>query len=290
MPHVQANGISLHYLQVGSGPHTVMLHGLTGNQAVWHLKMVPLLRDAHRITTYDLRGHGRSDMPPTGYTTGHMAEDLLGLMEALKIDRAHLVGHSLGADVALHFALRYPDRVRRLVLVEAGIPALAGHRKNPEWEGWAYWAKMLEEFAGVQVPRERWTDIAYMVRQSLQVPIIYGPASGLPRKQDKTLRLVEDTTIVHDYEVVGELTLDNLATIPHPKLLVYDQSSPYLGTYRTLRTILKNVTAVLLPATKYRHFGPLEAPEMLVEHITGFLEPQAETPYVSARQAPCPGT
>ncbi|MGH6692427.1 MAG: alpha/beta fold hydrolase, partial [Gammaproteobacteria bacterium] len=69
MAHLQARGINLHYLQVGSGPHMVMLHGLTGNQAVWHLKMTPLLRHAFRITTFDLRGHGRSDITPAGYTT-----------------------------------------------------------------------------------------------------------------------------------------------------------------------------------------------------------------------------
>jgi pimeloyl-ACP methyl ester carboxylesterase len=267
--------LSFHYLQVGHGPNLVMLHGLTGNQAVWHLKMTPQLRSTYRITTYDLRGHGRSDMPATGYTTDEMAEDLLGIMDGLNIERADLVGHSLGADVSLHFALRYPDRVDRLVLVEAGIPALAAHRKDPNWEGWAYWAKMLEEFAGVQIPRERWTDIAYMVKESLKVPIIYGPASGQPRKQEGVLRLIEETTMVQDYEKVSELTLENLATIPHPKLLVYDQSSPYMGTYEQLRGILRNTTSVLLPATKYRHFGPLEAPDLLVDHMLRFLKPEA---------------
>jgi len=290
MPHLQAGEVGLHYLRVGHGPHMVMLHGLTGNQAVWHLKMVPLLRDAFRITTYDLRGHGRSDAPPTGYTTLDMAGDLLGLMDALEIDRAHLVGHSLGADVALHFALRHPDRVGRMVLVEAGIPALAAERKNPDWEGWAYWAKMLEEFAGVKAPRERWNDIAYMVRQSLQVPIIYGPASGLPRKQNAILRLVEETTVVRDYEVVGELTLENLATIPHPKLLVYDKSSPYMGTYDVLQRILMRCTPVLLPATKYRHFGPLEAPETVVEHMLRFLEPDEDAAGEIPEQASWTGT
>jgi pimeloyl-ACP methyl ester carboxylesterase len=272
MAHLQVRDINLHYLQVGGGPHVVMLHGLTGNQAVWHLKMIPLLRHAFRITTYDLRGHGRSDMTPSGYSTDNMAEDLLGLMDALQIPRADLVGHSLGADIALHFALHHPDRVRSLVLIEAGIPALAENRKGLEWEGWAYWAKMLEEFAGIEAPREKWNDLAYMVRQSMQVPIIYGPARGLPRKQNSILKLIEETTIVKDYDIVGDLTLENLATIPHRKLLVYDQSSPYMGSFQTLTDILRNCEPVLLPATKYRHFGPLEAPDLLVEHMVRFLE------------------
>jgi pimeloyl-ACP methyl ester carboxylesterase len=272
MPKALVNGIHFHYLQVGKGPNTIMLHGLTGNLAVWHLKMVPRLRDAFRLTTYDLRGHGRSDMPPTGYTTQDMAEDLLGLLDALEIDRAHLVGHSLGADVSLHFALHYPDRVDRMVLIEAGIPALVDLRKDKDWEGWAYWAKMLEEFAGIKVPRAKWNDIDYMLRQSLEVPIVYGPSKGLPRRKEPILRLLDTTTVVQDYEVVDDLTLENLATIPHPKLLVYDGGSPYLGTYHVLCDLLLNCTPVLLPPSEHQHFSPLEDPDLLVEYIRAFLQ------------------
>ena len=78
MPKFIVNGIQLHYLQVGKGPDVVLLHGLGGNLAVWFLHLVDQLRDAFRITAYDLRGHGKSDMPPEGYTTAHMAEDLAG--------------------------------------------------------------------------------------------------------------------------------------------------------------------------------------------------------------------
>jgi len=271
MPKVSVNGINFHYWQVGKGPDMVMLHGLTGNLAVWHLKMVPMLREEYRITTYDLRGHGRSDMPSTGYTTGDMAEDLRGIMDALEIERAYLVGHSMGADISLHFALRYPHRVEKMVLIEAGIPALVNLRKREDWEGWAYWAKMIEEFTGIQVPREKWTDLAYMIRQSLDAPIVYGPARGLPRKKEPILRLLETTTIVADYEKVGNLTLENLATIPHPKLLIYDGGSPYLGTYHVLCKLLANCMPVLLPPTQHRHFSPLEEPELLVSHIRAFL-------------------
>lgn len=271
MPKVLVNGINLHYWRVGEGPDVVMLHGLTGNLAVWHLKLVPLLRHEFCLTTYDLRGHGRSDMPPTGYTTADMAADLAGLLDALGLEKVHLVGHSLGADVSLHFGLLHPERVGKMILIEAGIPALINLRRREDWEGWAYWAQMLKRFTGIEVPREKWTDIDYMVRQSLEVPIIYGPARGLPRKKEPILRLLETTTLVKDYEVVGELTLENLPKIPHPKLLIYDGSSPYLGTYAILRDLLTNCTTFLLPASELKHFSPLEQPELLAEHIKVFL-------------------
>ena len=275
MSHIHANGLSFHYLQVGSGPNLIMLHGLMGNQAIWHLRMVPMLRSMFRVTTYDLRGHGRSDIPPTGYTTGDMATDLCALMDALHIERAHVVGHSLGADVALHFALRHPDRVDSMMLIEAGIPALVNDRKNENWAGWAYWARILEEFTGRPVPSDKRNDIDYMVRQSLDIPIIFGPASGLPRKKEAVLRLLDTTTVVEDYEVVGDLTLENLATIPHRKLLIYDGSSPYLTTYQSLRQVLTNATFVVLPPTRHQHFGPLEVPDVLVQHLTDFLQTES---------------
>jgi pimeloyl-ACP methyl ester carboxylesterase len=275
----------MHYLQTGAGPHMVMLHGLLGNQAVWHLRMVPLLRDRFRLTTYDLRGHGRSDAPPTGYTTGDMAKDLEGMLDALGIERAHLVGHSLGADICLYFTLLHPERVESLVLVEAGLPALVETRKRSEWEGWGYWARLLQEFTGIEVPRERWNDIDYMIRLSLEVPIIYGPASGMPRRKDTVLRLLESTTIVRDYEEIGELTIENLPRIKRPKLLIYDAQSPYLASFEVLRGRLADCQEMLLPASKYQHFGPLETPELLVGHMMNFFENRSATPMVSRQSA-----
>ncbi|MGH2543228.1 MAG: alpha/beta fold hydrolase, partial [Ardenticatenaceae bacterium] len=105
MSKIVANGITQHYWQVGEGPDLVMIHGFGGNLALWHLKLLPTFRQKFRVTTYDLRGHGRSDMPQSGYTTRHLSDDLLALMDELNIERAHLLGHSLGSDIALHTAL-----------------------------------------------------------------------------------------------------------------------------------------------------------------------------------------
>jgi len=161
MPKVSVNGIQLHYLQVGQGPNVVLLHGLGGNLAVWFLHLVDNLRGSFRLTACDLRGHGKSEMPPTGYTTAHMAQDLAGLLDALNIEKIHLIGHSFGADIALHFTLLFPERVDRLVLLEPGIAALLKYRKSQQWVGWDYWVGKLAEF-GIQVPPEKKFDIDYL--------------------------------------------------------------------------------------------------------------------------------
>src|SRR5262245_41521693 len=145
------NGLKLHYQRVGRGPDLVMIHGLTGNLAVWHLKIVPLLWDHFRILTYDLRGHGFSDVPPTGYSATSMAADLEQLLDALEIEQADIVGHSYGADTALYFASRCPERVRQVVVLEAALPALIDLRTREDWVGWSYWAEVLEQ-SGLSVP------------------------------------------------------------------------------------------------------------------------------------------
>ncbi len=269
MPKVLANGIKIHYLQVGEGPDVVMLHGLTGNLAVWHFSAIPALRDDYRITSYDLRGHGRSDMPSSGYTTLDMAEDLRGLLDALGIERPHLVGHSLGADVALHFAFLYPERVDRIVAIEAGLAALVEVRKSEDWQGWSEWAKAIENYGGTQVPREKWHDVAYMLRASLNVPIIFGMARGLPRKGDQVLKLIDTTTMVQDYENMAGLSLDALAQITNPVLLLYGSKSTYLGSYDVLRKVLPNCTTGLIQGGE--HFAPIQEPQQLIEYLGPFL-------------------
>jgi pimeloyl-ACP methyl ester carboxylesterase len=271
MPTISVNGVRLHYIQAGKGPDIVLLHGLSGNLAVWHLRMLPLLQDRFRLTTYDLRGHGNSSMPPAGYATRDMARDLLALLDALDIEAPVLLGHSFGADIALHFALLFPARVSKLVLIEPGIPALISDRQHPGWEGWTYWSEVLERLTGEPVPPERRTDIQYLVRRSFEVPIIYGPLKGLPRRKDRVLKLLETTTIAADYARVDELTLENLKTIPHPKLLIYDSASAWLSTFRIVRDLLTDCTPVLLPASELRHFAPLDAPDALVHHVEEFL-------------------
>lgn len=269
MAKALVNGINLHYWEVGDGPHLILIHGLTGNLAVWHFTVVPRLRHEYTMLTYDLRGHGRSDMPATGYSTDQMAADLLALMDHLGIEKAHLLGHSLGADIALHLAMTHPDRVDRIVAIEAGLAALVELRKNPDWPGWAEWGRALEQYAGIQAPKEKWNDVRYMLMESLKAPIYFGPARGLQRKGDNLLKLLDTTTLIDDYQNASGLTVEAISTIQHPVLLVYGGGSAYLGTYEVLRKGLPHAQWVVLEDCA--HFGALERPDELVAAVRPFL-------------------
>jgi pimeloyl-ACP methyl ester carboxylesterase len=268
---VLKNGLRVHYQRVGRGPDLVMIHGLTGNLAVWHLHIIPVLLDRFRILTYDLRGHGYTEMPSTGYSATEMANDLAALLDTLEIERPSIVGHSFGADIALYFALRYPNRVQRLVAMEAALPALTSVRAQKDWLGWSYWADVLER-AGVSVPPERRFDTDYLIRQSLLIPKKWGPLNGLPRNPEPFLRLLDTTTVVQDYQDVGDLTVENISRITCPVTLMYGEDSSLISSYDCLRARLPDVDAVLLPRTDLGHFGPMEQPELVAAHLLGKLD------------------
>jgi len=267
------NGVRLHHLTVGDGPDLVLVHGITGNLAVWHLNVVPLLADDFRVLTYDLRGHGYSDMPETGYDADTMAEDLLELLDALEIERPMLVGHSYGADITLYFAHLHPERVSAVVAIEGALPALVEARNRDEWEGWSYWVEMLER-SGQTVPADKRSDVVYLLKASLEVPKKWGPLNGLPRNGAPYLRLVEETTIARDYERVGSLPLGAVAEIETPVTLLWTEGSAFMGAHDFLVDALPNVRSVLLPRTEWGHFGPLEQPEAVAAEILAALEVQ----------------
>jgi pimeloyl-ACP methyl ester carboxylesterase len=271
---VLENGVRIHYQQVGEGPDLVMIHGLTGNLAVWHLRIIPMIANRFRTLTYDLRGHGYSEMTPSGYSADQMADDLLGLLDVLEIERPAIVGHSYGADVALYFAYLYPERVSEVMAIEAALPAMIHLRNRDEWEGWDYWTDVLEK-SGFEVPPERRSDIDYLLRASIDMPKKWGPLNGLPRNPKPFLRLLDETSVASDYEQVGTLTLDQIPTIQTHVMLMYAERSAFIGTHDYLYEHLPNATSIILPRTDWGHFGPLEQPEVVGDHIVAaFAEPE----------------
>ncbi|MEU4576393.1 alpha/beta fold hydrolase [Nonomuraea sp. ATR24] len=117
-----ANGIKLTYREEGdpAAPALVLLHGRTADHNDWNGITQHLAR-RHHVLVPDLRGHGASDRPGT-YAIPDMAEDVAGLLDALGIDRAVVVGHSLGGMVAYHLAMNHPGRVTRLVIEDSAAP------------------------------------------------------------------------------------------------------------------------------------------------------------------------
>lgn len=131
---VSVGEVALELHEAGRGPPLLLLHGFPQNHRCW-ARMAPRLAASHRVLVPDLRGYGGSDAPPDDeahgvYSKRRMAADLVGLLDALGVERAGVLGHDRGARVAYRMALDHPDRVSRLGIVEV-VPTL------DLWEAWS---------------------------------------------------------------------------------------------------------------------------------------------------------
>lgn len=107
------------FVRAGEGPAVLLIHGIGDSSDTWRGVVRSLARD-HTVIAPDLLGHGRSDKPRADYSIAAYANAMRDLLSVLGVDRATIVGHSLGGGVAMQFAYQYPERCERLVLVSTG--------------------------------------------------------------------------------------------------------------------------------------------------------------------------
>jgi len=121
-------GSRIHYVEAGTGPTVILLHGLGGNTQVWALNIGPLA-EKYRVIALDQLGFGKSDKPLINYRVRTYVDFLDEFCKQLKIEKATLVGNSMGGWIAATYALAFPAKVDRLVLVGA-----AGYAPPPEFD------------------------------------------------------------------------------------------------------------------------------------------------------------
>jgi len=112
-------GYRMRYLSAGSGEPVLLLHGLGDSADAW-ARVMPRLARSYRVIAPDMLGCGLSDKPRVNYSLWAQATYLRHFVDAVGVESANVVGHSLGGGLALHFYIQYPERVRRLALVASG--------------------------------------------------------------------------------------------------------------------------------------------------------------------------
>lgn len=158
--HANVNGASLFYEITGKGTPIVFLHGFTCDHRNWD-PQVKYFSKNYKVITYDARGHGQSSMPdtiPYSYT-----EDLASLLDYLKIEKAVVVGHSMGGTPAFFYALDYPGKVLALVLAEGGahIPdtlIISPRNLRDYFSGFSYVYNVFQK-EGIEKARAAWLTI-----------------------------------------------------------------------------------------------------------------------------------
>ncbi|HWG45509.1 MAG TPA: alpha/beta hydrolase [Gemmataceae bacterium] len=255
MPRVSVEGMRFYYQQAGEGQDVVLLHGVTGNMAVWPLiNMLPTLAADFRVTAYDLRGHGYSETPPSGYTSADMAGDLVKIQQALGLGPMYVLGHSYGGVIALHAAVLYPEAIAGLILSDPYFPGLRHLETSlSAWSGWQEYKEQAGR-AGLQVSEEDWFDVGQLFAQTANLPPerheMFRKELGLAA-MDRLTRLAA-TTCGDDVKAVAGLTAERISSVRHPTIALYGEHSPFLATCRYLEANLANCRVALVPDAKHR--------------------------------------
>jgi pimeloyl-ACP methyl ester carboxylesterase len=213
MPTVSVNGLRMYYELAGAGPPLVLIAGL-GLDVSECGQLIDALAGRYRVLAFDNRGAGQTDKPDEPYTVSQMADDTAGLMRALGIERAHVVGMSLGGRIALELALEHPGVVRSLILVSTSARV---ERR---------WPMSLLGLVSMVVPG-RYPQPRYAFKRQREASVGYDRMADLPELRVPTL-------VVHgrrDHIVPYRLAEDMAAGIPAARLALVDSGHIYPLTH-----------------------------------------------------------
>jgi pimeloyl-ACP methyl ester carboxylesterase len=218
----QVNGISIHYAISGHGSPVIFLHGGLANVDYWG-NQLPAVAAHHTVILMDSRGHGRStrDTRPYGYDL--MADDVIALMDALKIPKADIVGWSDGGILGLDLAMRYKDRIGKVFAFAANTVTSGvkdGVEKNPTFA--AYIERAGREYRTLSATPDDYNAFVEQISRMW---------AEQPNWSDAQLEAIETPVLVvdgdHDEAIKREHTEYIAATIPHAGLLILPNVSHF---------------------------------------------------------------
>ena len=262
------NGITLGYIELGNptGRPVVLIHGFTDNARDW-VPLIPYLAKSERLIVVDIRGHGVSSKPECCYSRVDFAYDIKLLLDALKIERADIVGHSLGSIITQTFAEYWPERTRKVALISStGGPSQcpAPGAPPPKPPGMDY----KTEIAKLHDPID--PDSKFMVEWwSSPTPV----DEGFLKRQRRDAAAIP-VKIWLAVLTQGVTTSDLMSTLPRlkaPALLIWGAKDPIFGPEdrRALREGLPSAPVVLYP--EYGHNPFWEDPERVARDLDAFL-------------------
>lgn len=257
--YAQVSGARLYYEEAGSGFPVILLHGLGADTRIWDYQFEPFAQ-SYCVIRYDSRGFGKSDVPTNAAYTH--PDDLKSLLDHLNIAQAHLIGQSMGGEIAIEFALAYPDAVRSLVLVD---PALGGYQWSSEYnQSWGAVGAAVAQagFKGA---------IDALMAHPLHIPISeQGEAAA------KLRAILADYSGWHlahadPWRRPEPPAIEQLKRVNAPTLIVIGERD--LPDFHKIADLLArhipNVRKISIPGVG--HVVPLEAPHQLNEIALNFL-------------------
>jgi pimeloyl-ACP methyl ester carboxylesterase len=261
------NGEVLAYIDMGNpaGTPVLLIHGYTDNARDW-VPMLPYLSKGLRLILVDIRGHGQSSKPECCYSRLDFAYDIKLLLDALGIERAGIVGHSLGSIIAQTFAEYWPERTSRVVLISSTGGSPPGAPKKPPQLDYAAEIRKLEEPIEPDSPfMIAWWDSPTPVDPDF-IRRQRKDAAGIPLRV--WLAVLDQGLSMDNAYIDLQRTLPRLQA---PTLLIWGSKDPIMEepVRQTLRKALPNAKVKIFPGLGHNPFW--EDPHAVADVINAFL-------------------
>ena len=280
MAEVEVNGVKIAYQQLGEGPDVILVHGLAANRAFWYGQYALPLQKRFRVTLFDLRGHGYSGRPPSGYSAVDMARDLAGLVEHLQLERCAVVGHSYGGAVALEYACMCPQKVERLALFDAKINRVQPKQTLADSPYITEFERQTAQRSGHDWEKEEQVGLLFLevtARQRVSGQMVdtrdtftpFGEGRGAMRNAKQWLEVLDNTTALQDFVKIGAEE-SVIASLPMPLLIMYGAHSRCLPSYHGLKRLLPQTQAEIVP--EGGHFFPMSHATVTLPRLLTFLQ------------------
>ena len=268
MAHAVVNGVRLYYEDVGQGVPMIFVHEFAGEAASWAPQMRFFAR-RYRAIAYNARGYPPSDVPedPAAYSQQQAADDIRGMLDALKIQKAHVVGLSMGGYATLHFGLTYPERALSLVVAGAGYGSKADEREGFKRDS----ASIVEKFErdGMAKVAEIYAMGPTRVQFRDKDPQGWQEFHDLFAKQSAKGHALTMRGVQMQRPSVYELT-DRMAKLEVPTLVMTgDEDEPCLDPSIHLKRTIPTAGLVILP--KAGHTINLEEPDAFNRAVLDFV-------------------
>ena len=240
MPVISVNnrGVHIQELNTGASETLVLVHGMFSNLSVYYFNIAPILAKHFHVVMYDLKSHGLSEKQADGYDLEEMTNDLSDLLAHLNLSSVHLAGYSFGGLIALKMAARFPEKVKKLAIIEAPDPSDDKTRGIID----EYSREFLEHYVA------NFTDTTKVKMGKRQ----------MERNHRMYEYLFHETTIKTD--MIKERAFFNTAeitAIPQEALLLYGKDSNCLEAGKRLEKKLKRVELLELDGD---HNVPIQHP------------------------------
>lgn len=264
MPKVSINGVRIYYEIHGEGFPLILAWGVGGSTRLWQPQIAALSKK-YRLILWDPRGHGQTDSPPEPekYSIAISADDLLGLMDHLEIERAYVGGHSLGAGVSTVFTLAHPERVAALLIFNSATSS--GLPVTPELR--ATWERHIELALsqGMQLIVDEFAD-----HPDIWVTVRLDPEHVRGVKADYLA--LDPVGYANSVRTILEnaLQAEQLKEIQAPTLFLTGNHDPAMPLMREALEKVPNAELIVIDGTG--HLTNLDDPEAFNSHLLAFLE------------------